>query len=395
MKSHMAGQRTCPDPGGFDMTIADKGFAPLAADPAPTTILTRGTELKSNPVQWLWPNRIARGKLTLLAGAPGVGKSSLTTTIVAAVTTGGAFPCDEGRAPYGSALVVCPHADPDVLVPRLKAAGADVARVHLVCEVPGPKGQRPFDVATDMPLLDAAVRNIKDLRLIVIDGFTLPNRRAGAPQAHALLKSLATLAENHAVSVMLVMQPAGHDHFSNKPVSFHPLALEAARTAFLIETDPADEKRRLLQQIENEFAPDPGMLAFRITAHQTAPGQTAARIVFEPQHHPLSVRQFRLRQVRSFNAAKAEAIEFVRGLLGSAPELKPADIERHARAAGLLRPAQALSQSRLLREARMALGLIITRGAAGGDSWVWAKPPTTVQPQPSQAQMMQPALNAA
>jgi hypothetical protein len=137
------------------------------------------------------------------------------------------------------------------------------------------------------------------------------------------------------------------------------------------------------------------MLAFRITAHQTVPGQTAARIAFEPRHHPLSVRQFRLRQARSFNSAKVEATEFVRGLLGSARELKPAHVEQQARAAGLLRPAQTLSQSRLLREARMALGLVIAREASGGDGWVWATPPMTSPAQPSQVQTKQPALNAA
>ena len=120
---------------------------------------------------------------------------------------------------------------------------------------------------------------------------------------------------------MLVMQPASRDRFGDRPASFHPLALEAARAAFMIETDPTDESRRLLQQIKNEFAADRGMLAFRIKAQETQPGHTAARIAFEPQHHPLSVRQFRLRQTRSFNSARAEAIEFVRGLLGSAPEL--------------------------------------------------------------------------
>jgi putative DNA primase/helicase len=374
------------------MTIADKGPAPFVTS-AP--IITRGTELKSNPIQWLWPNRIARGKLTLLAGAPGSGKSALATTIMAAITTGGAFPCDEGHAPHGSALMVCPHADPDVLLPRLKAAHADLARVQLIRDVPGSKGPRPFDVATDLPLLDAGIRSIKDLRLIVIDGFMLPTRRAAAEQARAILKSLAALAENHAVSIILVMQPAGRDRFSNKPASFHPLALEAARAAFMIEIDPADEKRRLLQQIKNEFAPDCGMFAFRITAHQTAPGQTAARIAFEPQHHPLSWRQFRARQARSFNSAKAEAIEFVRGLLGSARELKPARVEQQARVAGLLRPTQTLSQSRLLREARMALGLVIAREAAGGDDWVWVKPQMTSPVQPAQAQTRQPALNAA
>ena len=347
------------------MTIADKGPAPVAV-----TIITRGSELKFNSIQWLWPNRIARGKLALLAGAPGAGKSALAATIMAAVSTGGAFPCGEGHAPHGSALMICPHADPDVLLPRFKAAGADLARVQLIREVPSTKGPRPFDIATDLPLLDAAVRSIKDLRAIIIDGFTLPTRRAAAEQARGILKSLAALAENHAVSIMLVMQPAGRDRFSNKPASFHPLALEAARAAFMIETDPADESRRLFQQIKNELAPDRGMLAFRITAHQIMPGQTTARIAFEPQHHPLSVRQFRLRQARSFNSAKAEAIEFVRGLLGSARELKPAHVEQQARAAGLLRPTQTLSQSRLLREARMALGLVIAREASGGDDWV-------------------------
>ncbi|MBV8747290.1 MAG: AAA family ATPase [Xanthobacteraceae bacterium] len=379
------------------MTIADKEPAPVV-NPAPAVIITRGSELKSKPIQWLWPNRIARGKLTLLAGAPGTGKSALATTIMAAVTTGGAFPCDEGHAAHGSALMVCPHADPDVLLPRLKAARADLARVQLIRDVPGPKGQRPFDVATDLPLLDAAIRNIKDLRVIIIDGFTLPTRRAAAEQARITLKSLVALAECHAVSIMLVMKPAGGDRFNNKPASFHPLALEAARAAFMIETDPADEKRRLLQQIKNECAPDRGMLAFRITPHQTEPGQTAARIAFEPQHHPLSVRQFRLRQARSFNSAKAEAVEFVRGLFGGARELKIAHVEQQARAAGLLRPTQTLFQSRLLREARMALEVVITREGSGGDGWVWAKPAANVASPPVQATQpstRQPALNAA
>ena len=100
------------------MTISDKAPAPVA-NPAPVAIVTRASELKFNPIQWLWPNRIARGKLTLLAGAPGAGKSALAATIMAAITTGGAFPCGEGHAPHGSALMISPHADPDVLLPRL------------------------------------------------------------------------------------------------------------------------------------------------------------------------------------------------------------------------------------------------------------------------------------
>ena len=59
-------------------------------------------------------------------------KSALAASITATVTTGGAYPCREGRAPQGSVLLVCPDGDPDVLIPRLKAAGADLGRVQLM-----------------------------------------------------------------------------------------------------------------------------------------------------------------------------------------------------------------------------------------------------------------------
>jgi putative DNA primase/helicase len=373
------------------MTTSDKRPVSIA-NPAPALVVTRGSDLKFRPINWLWPGRIARAKLTLLAGASGSGKSAFATSIIAAVTTGGAYPCGEGRAAYGSVMLISPDCDPDVLLPRLKAAGADLGRIHFVHQVPGAKGPRPFDVATDLPLLEAALKSIKDLRLIVIDAMSLPTGRAAAARARALLDALARFADLHDVGLIAVIKSAGGDRGSRKPAGIDPSALGAARTAFAIETDPGDEKRRLLLQVKNELAPDCGILAFRITAHQTEPGQTAARLVFEPQHHPLSVRAFRARQARSFNSAKAEAIEFVRGLLGSARELKLAHIEQQARGAGLLGATQALAQSRILREARMALGLVITREAGGSDVWVWAKPQMTP---PSQAQTKQPALNAA
>src|SRR5690606_4585556 len=58
-------------------------------------------DVTPEPVEWLWPGRIALGKLGLMAGAPGLGKSQLAAAMVAAVTTGGRWP--DGRfAPYGS-----------------------------------------------------------------------------------------------------------------------------------------------------------------------------------------------------------------------------------------------------------------------------------------------------
>jgi predicted ATP-dependent serine protease len=61
-------------------------------------ILTRLSGVTSEPVDWFWKDRLARGKLTVLMGEPGLGKSFLTLYIASRVTTGRPWP-DGGRPP--------------------------------------------------------------------------------------------------------------------------------------------------------------------------------------------------------------------------------------------------------------------------------------------------------
>jgi hypothetical protein len=112
-------------------------------------------------------------------------------------------------------------------------------------------------------------------------------------------------------------------------------------------------------------------------------GQSAARVSFEAQYHSLSARAFRARQARGFNSARAEANEFVRSLLGSARAIKITQVEQAARAAGLLRANQTLTQCRLLRDARMAMGLLLTRESPDTGDWVWAIPGAQQQQVPA------------
>jgi hypothetical protein len=371
---------------------------------APIPLVTRGSETKSAAINWIWPGRIARAKLTLFAGTPGSGKSALAASITATVTTGGAYPCREGRAPQGAVLLVCPDADPDVLVPRLKAAGADLGRVQLLRHVEGAKGPRRFDLATDLPLLAQAARSIKDLSLIVIDALYVPAGRSATRAMLALLDPLAAFAESHRVGVAAILG-LGFSGGSRRTAAFEAEALGAARAAFTVEIDPADAKRRVLVQVKNDLAPDQGLLAFRIASRQFDHSQSAARVEFEPQHHPLSAREFAARQARSRNSATADAMEFLSALFGSAKQLKIAQIEHEARAAGLLRANQQLTQSRPLRDARMAMGLGIIREGADSSAWVWAKagtmePTLQVGPQvqpnpPRQSEGQSPLLSKA
>jgi hypothetical protein len=82
-------------------------------------------DVTMKPVDWLWAGRLARGKLSLLAGRPDLGKSLLTLDITARITTGAALP-DGGRAPLGSVLILSAEDAPDdTLSHPAKAAQAE------------------------------------------------------------------------------------------------------------------------------------------------------------------------------------------------------------------------------------------------------------------------------
>jgi len=90
--------------------------------------VTIGSSIEIRPVDWLWDGRIAQGTLALLAGREGIGKSTLAYSLAADITNGklkGAF--------YGhprSVIIIATEDDWSfTIIPRLKAAGADLNKV--------------------------------------------------------------------------------------------------------------------------------------------------------------------------------------------------------------------------------------------------------------------------
>ena len=79
----------------------------------PRSLISRcAADIRPEPVKWLWPNRIAIGKQTLLAGEAGLGKSQVGIDMAATVTTGGAWPCGEGHARLGNVIILSAEDDP-------------------------------------------------------------------------------------------------------------------------------------------------------------------------------------------------------------------------------------------------------------------------------------------
>ena len=100
-------------------------------------------DVEIKPVRWLWPGRIARGKLTMIAGDPGLGKSQVTVALAATVSTGGEWPVDGSACERGSVLILSAEDDvADTIKPRLMAAEADENRVFVLDAGRDNKGRR-------------------------------------------------------------------------------------------------------------------------------------------------------------------------------------------------------------------------------------------------------------
>src|SRR5262245_31524775 len=60
------------------------------------------SEVSPQPINWIWSGRLAGGKITLLGGYPDIGKSQISTDIIARITTGAEWPDNSGHARLGS-----------------------------------------------------------------------------------------------------------------------------------------------------------------------------------------------------------------------------------------------------------------------------------------------------
>src|SRR5680860_22291 len=132
----------------------------------------RASDIQAKPIRWLWPGRIARGKVSMLAGNPGLGKSQITACLAAIVSTGGTWPVDRTRCERGSVVILSAEDDPaDTIRPRLEAAGADLSRVMILnCIVRRTDGSgRALSLKSDMDRLGATLAEIDDVALVVID----------------------------------------------------------------------------------------------------------------------------------------------------------------------------------------------------------------------------------
>jgi AAA domain len=214
------------------------------------------SDIKPQPIRWLWPGRIARGKVTVIAGHPGLGKSQVTASMAAIVSTGGQWPVDRSSCERGHVVIMSAEDDPgDTIRPRLEAAGADLTRVHIIDAVAdgyradGTQCQRGFRLDADTARLGTMLAQIGDVRLVVIDPITA---YLGETDSHknaeirALLMPLADLAAKHGAAVLCIshLTKAGNTDVLMRVMGSLAF-VAAARAAYVVARDQDDPARRL------------------------------------------------------------------------------------------------------------------------------------------------------
>lgn len=231
------------------------------------------SEVETERLQWLSRGRVAAGKITLVDGDPGLGKSTLLADWSARVSRGEALPDGVAGPPRGVVLLSAEDGLADTIRPRLEAAGADLDRIAALLTVPdgdGPPaglGRLP-SIPADLPYLEQAITDI-DAALVIVDPLmaylgTETNAHRDQDIRRALAP-LAQLAERTGVAVVLVRH-------LNKAQSANALyrgggsigIVGAARCGLLVAADPDDSERRILAPIKSNLARPPAALAFQL-----------------------------------------------------------------------------------------------------------------------------------
>jgi len=262
----------------------------------PGPVLVRVADVQPELVRWLWPGRIALGKLTLLCGDPGLGKSFITLDLAARTSTGSAWPDIPvlKNAPSGVVLLSAEDDLADTIRPRLDTAGADAARVVALqavrrLRVDGKTEEAYFDLTQDLPALEAAIQRTADCRLVVIDPLTAYLGKIDGhknAEVRVILARLFELAARHKVAVLAVTHL---NKASTLPAIYRAMGslafVAAARAVWAVVRDKDDEsgRRRLFVPVKNNLGADETGLAYALEPV----GQTA-RVKWESD--PVNIR---------------------------------------------------------------------------------------------------------
>lgn len=361
---------TMPDDAFFSAAPESEGRTAQISAQAGTATLVRLSDVTAQPVRWLWAGWIAIGKIAIVDGDPGLGKSLLTLDIAARVSRGATMPGGSPGAligePAGVVLLTAEDDPADTLRPRLDAAGADATRIVALTGVRGEDGGDRMPRLGDLEAIREAITSV-GARLVVIDPVMayLGGDAHRDNEVRQSLGPIAALASELGVAVLVVrhLNKSGGTHAVYRGGGSIAI-IGAARTGMLVAKDPEDETARVLAAIKSNIGELPESLGYRVTAsgdvarvEWTGPSHHGAGALLGPADGPED------------SSVTDDAAEWLRGELADGPR-RVSEIKSAGQRSGLA--------WRTLERAKQALNLKAKRVNDGGErgtgAWAWATP---------------------
>ena len=225
------------------------------------------------------------GKLTILAGAAGTGKTTLALGLAATLTSGGKWPDEKLCHQRGNSLIWSSEDNPDdTLVPRLIASGADMTRCHFIEGISQNGVSVPFDPSKDIAELNKAVERIGGVALLIIDPIVsaVSGDMHRANDVRRSLQAVVDFAGQHGCAVI------GITHFAKGGAGNAPQDRVIGSQAFgalarmvLVAAKQENGSRRVLARAKSNIAPDDGGVQYGLEVCVILGGIQTTRVIWD------------------------------------------------------------------------------------------------------------------
>lgn len=226
-------------------------------------------QAKPEQIDWLWWPYLASGKLAILDGDPGTGKSMISIDIAARLSRGADWPDGSPGPGTRKTLILNAEDDPaDTLAPRLIAAGADLNQIYLA----GPTDdQGPLKFSRELAEITRLVGD-QHIGLVVIDplsAFVDADLSLGQSAQRYAIGPLALLAARAGVAVLVIRHLTKRLNDSAIRRGLGSMSIMGlARTGMIVGRHPHDPTISLLSVTKTNLTAAPDPLAFRMKSHE-------------------------------------------------------------------------------------------------------------------------------